>query len=198
MGTKCATFCTQTDNLSGLPARNSLTIPAKRASGGVPLSKAPLLDPSYTSRIWAVRGSIHARSLLLVQARVSWFRMARLSDEIDTSPVRIIAKFAGPRPDPAKKRAITWFDREAYSKFAHLLRGTFDFPPDYDEWNRLSEAAERYWISRGFQVIRVTVDPEGFSAWCSGRFVQPNRKTLEACINEKVFQGKPLLEDDYP
>ena len=125
--------------------------------------------------------------------------MVQASDEIDTSPVRIIAKFAGPRADPTKARAISWFDRETYSRFADLLKGAFDFPPDYEEWNKLSEAAERYWISRGFHVIRVTVDPEAFSAWCSRRFVKPNSKALETCINDKVFPGnKPRIDEDCP
>ncbi len=124
--------------------------------------------------------------------------MAQVSDEIDTSPVRIIANFAGRRADPIKKHVITWFDPETYSRMKWLLNGAFDYPPNYDQWRRLSEAAERYWISRGSHVIRVTVDYDGFLSWCSKRFVKPNSKALEACINEKVFKGQTCLGEDYP
>src|SRR4051794_35516001 len=112
--------------------------------------------------------------------------MVQVSHEIDTSPVRIFARYAGPRADPAKKRVITWFEPQTYSALSELLKGAFDYPADYDHWRKVSEAAERYWISRGFHVIRVTVDQEGFLAWCSKRFVKPNSKVLEACINEKM------------
>jgi hypothetical protein len=124
--------------------------------------------------------------------------MVQVSDEIDTSPVRIVAKYAGPRADPGKKRAISWFDPETYSRLVDVLNSPFDFPPSYEQWKKLSEATERYWISRGFHVIRVSVEPKGFLIWCSKRFVKPNSKALEVCINEKVFAGRPSLDEDCP
>jgi hypothetical protein len=75
-----------------------------------------------------------------------------------------------------------------------LLKDPVDYPPDYDDWRKLNEAAEWYWISRGARVARVSVDLEGFLAWCAKRHIKPNSKALEVCIDERLEARCCFLE----
>jgi hypothetical protein len=111
-------------------------------------------------------------------------KMLQVSDENETRPVQIVAGWIGRRSEARNRRYIPWFAPEAYSRLRAALKDPVDFPSAYDEWQKVSEAEERQWIDRGATVFRVSVAPEFFLAWCKTRFVKPNRKAVEVCIDD--------------
>jgi hypothetical protein len=120
-------------------------------------------------------------------------KMLQVSDENGTGPVRIVAGWIGRRSEASNSRCLPWFSPQAYSRLRAALKDPVDFPSDYEHWRKLSEAAERQWIDRGATVLRGSVNPEAFMAWCKKRFVKPNRKAVEFFVEEMTFGREVVL-----
>jgi hypothetical protein len=53
-------------------------------------------------------------------------------------------------------------------------------------------------VDRGATVLRVSVAPEFFLAWCKTRFVKPNRKAVEVYIDDFQTRSQVLRASGKP
>lgn len=65
---------------------------------------------------------------------------------------------------------------------AHVL------PTTYAEWLRKAEAQEAKHKAAGLHMIRITIDPDTFPAWCSKNGLQPDAKARVAFATDGVTE----------
>ena len=76
--------------------------------------------------------------------------------------------------DNVKKVAIAWYRREDYPIILDLMEDASTFPATYDGWLKRAQHVLLNAESSGSEVIRVTIDPGSFSAWCVRAEQKPN------------------------
>ena len=69
---------------------------------------------------------------------------------------------------------LAWYRREDYPKLLSIFDDADSLPPSYDEWLEKAKDIESDLIIRGHRVIRATIDPETFPAWCAAKGLKPD------------------------
>jgi hypothetical protein len=78
----------------------------------------------------------------------------------------------------AKNLALPWYNRQDWSRLQQLFVERDCMPPHYDIWKQRALRAERRYLKKGYEVVRVTVTPQDLQAWCSrsGRAIDLNAR----------------------
>ena len=115
--------------------------------------------------------------------------MIQLPDRNDTAPVSVVAGRIGRGAEACTTRCIPWLGTEAYPRVRAVLYDSSEYPREYHEWRKLSQAEEQDWTKEGVTVLRCSVNPEAFATWCKRRFVKPNRTAIQVFV-EYVLLGR--------
>ena len=60
----------------------------------------------------------------------------------------------------AKNLALPWYHRQDWSRLQQLFVERDCMPPHYDIWKQRALRAERRYLKKGYEVVRVTVTPQ--------------------------------------
>lgn len=74
-----------------------------------------------------------------------------------------------------EKRTIgmLWYSRGDYPDIRSMMADPHNLAPSYDQWLMAAENNERVAQEAGLHVVRVTITPEDFAAWCAERNLEP-------------------------
>jgi hypothetical protein len=61
---------------------------------------------------------------------------------------------------------IAWYRPKDYPAIRALMEDGYALPADYATWLRHAESVVRLELGLGSDVIKVTIDPARFAAWC--------------------------------
>jgi len=89
------------------------------------------------------------------------------------------------------KVGIAWYDEKDYTKLVTLSLGGTKFPKSFDDWLDGAEKSERALIERGYEVVRITVEPTTFSSWCVLKGIRPDATARRRYIRHGALIGRP-------
>src|SRR5438132_3731186 len=61
---------------------------------------------------------------------------------------------------------IAWYKRKDYRAIRAIMDDAHRLPVDYDTWLRQAESVVRLELALGSDIVKVTIDPGVFVAWC--------------------------------
>ena len=65
------------------------------------------------------------------------------------------------------------------------------FPEFYGEWLAGAEEDERLAKARGLEIVRITIEPGAFSAWCRLKEISPNAEARRRYVRHGALVGRP-------
>lgn len=85
--------------------------------------------------------------------------------------------------------AFVWLTEAAYPRFLEVIADRERFTDRFEDWRRIAQRRFDDFRARGFDPVKVTVDPEEMLAWCqaNGRAVDSNGRA--AFANFKLAGG---------
>ena len=82
-----------------------------------------------------------------------------------------------------------WINEEDYPAILKLFDDGDKMPPTWKEWLKIAEEMEQGLKAYGHVVMRVNIDPNTFSDWCTAHGTSPGRegrkRFLAAAVNER-------------
>ena len=61
---------------------------------------------------------------------------------------------------------LAWYERNNYPAIRGIMADAHVLPIDYDTWLRQAESVVRLELALGSDIVKVTIDPDVFTAWC--------------------------------
>jgi hypothetical protein len=83
--------------------------------------------------------------------------------------------------------AIGWYSREDYPDILAIMEDAEKFPKTYDRWLQTAETGERRLQESGNRVVRATIDPKMFVAWCNAQGLRRDANSRISFSNETAF-----------
>ncbi|MCJ2135622.1 hypothetical protein MKK69_16445 [Methylobacterium sp. J-026] len=65
-----------------------------------------------------------------------------------------------------RRVGLPWYEPEHYEALRAGLADGAKLPPHYETWRIATEQMEREVQRSGVDVVRVSIEPEAFGAWC--------------------------------
>lgn len=82
-----------------------------------------------------------------------------------------------------------WIKEEDYATLLEIFADGRKMPPTWREWLKIAEEMEQGLKAYGHVVMRVHIDPNTFSDWCTARGTTPGRegrrKFIAAAVTER-------------
>ena len=75
---------------------------------------------------------------------------------------------------PPRRIGLPWYTREDYPRIREMISDPHNLAPSYDAWLAAAENNESVGRQAGLQIIRVTVEPDAFAAWCREQGLEPD------------------------
>lgn len=79
--------------------------------------------------------------------------------------------------------AIAWYNRADYAEIRELMDDGYVLPEDYEVWRRRASAVLLIEESRGSVVIRASILPGPFAAWCEATNQLPDVRARTRHVN---------------
>lgn len=88
---------------------------------------------------------------------------------------------------PPSVRIVTavWYRREDYPLIKQIMADRDRLPVTYDLWEKQAEELESHLLGRGFDVMRVELDPQEFRSWCVLRGLRLDVDSRQTFATEK-------------
>lgn len=86
---------------------------------------------------------------------------------------------------------IAWYREADYEKLKSIFDDGNLLPSTYDQWLKMAEGGRKQFLSDGYLVVQVYIDPDTFPAWCRerGLKVDANARTqFGATESSKVWE----------
>jgi len=61
---------------------------------------------------------------------------------------------------------VAWYKRKDYPAIRRIMDDAHTLPVDYDTWLRKAALVVRLELAFGNDIVKVTLDPDIFAAWC--------------------------------
>lgn len=90
------------------------------------------------------------------------------------------------KPLPAV--GVYWIKEEDYPALLRVFDDGEKLPRSFGEWLKMAEEMERGLKAYGHPVMRVTIDPNTFPAWCAAHDTNPGREGRKRFVAEAVFE----------
>lgn len=115
------------------------------------------------------------------------------------TPAKAPVKAAKPAPKPAapakkpippkagKVAALIWYEPEHYPRVVKIMSDKGDFPPTYEAWAKPARAEEETRRAEGWEIIRVSLDPNIFASWCASRGLKRNAEARRAYVRHAAL-----------
>jgi len=85
---------------------------------------------------------------------------------------------------------LPWYSRDDYPAIRGMMTDAHNLAPSYDQWRMAAENNERVAQEAGLHVVRVTMTPDEFAAWCAARNLEPASSARSRWVQEAV-QDRP-------
>jgi hypothetical protein len=85
------------------------------------------------------------------------------------------------RPVPV---ALPWYDRRDYAALLAMFVDPENLPDNFDAWLKHAENVERQLQAAGFTVVRMSIRPKPFAAWCETRGIPLDQRARLSFANE--------------
>jgi len=72
------------------------------------------------------------------------------------------------------KAGMAWYRQKDYPSLRILFVDGDSFLESYDDWHNGAKEAERRAIAWGVEIVRITIEPAAFSAWCKLQALRPD------------------------
>ncbi|WP_298958388.1 hypothetical protein [uncultured Methylobacterium sp.] len=79
---------------------------------------------------------------------------------------------------------MAWYRAEDYARLREVVEDAARLPASFEAWRASAEQVEREVARSGVAVVRVTVEPEAFLAWCRHHDQAPNGAARSRYANE--------------
>ncbi len=76
-----------------------------------------------------------------------------------------------------------------YPRVLAIMEDSRELPSTYDEFRKMFEAGERKLKSAGHIVVRATIEPDEFLAWCREKGMKANTDARLEFANEAAYQA---------
>ena len=85
--------------------------------------------------------------------------------------------------------AFVWLTEATYPRFLEVIADRQRFTDSFEDWQRIAQRRFDDFRARGFDPVKVPVDPDEMLAWCraNGRAVDSNGRS--AFANFKLAEG---------
>ena len=90
------------------------------------------------------------------------------------------------RPPPAV--GAYWIKEEDYPDLLRIFTDGNKMPRTWKEWLKMAEEMERGLKAYGHPVMRVSIDPNTFPAWCAAHGTSPGREGRKRFVAEAVTE----------
>ena len=85
---------------------------------------------------------------------------------------------------------VAWYRKGDYARLRASFADGAHLHETYTEWSVAARATEAHLVAQGDRVVRVEIEPEEFTAWCSARNVAPDAKARMQYANEFAYLDK--------
>ena len=94
--------------------------------------------------------------------------------------------------DPVKISVIgvPWYLKGDYARLRTLFVDGARLHETYADWSAAATATEAHLVAQGHRVVRVEIEPEKFTVWCSARNVSPDAEARMRYANEFAYLDK--------
>ncbi len=90
-------------------------------------------------------------------------------------------------PKAGKVAALIWYEPEQYPRVVKIMSDKGDFPPTYEAWAKPARAEEETRRAEGWEIIRVSLDPNMFASWCASRGLKRNAEARRAYVRHAAL-----------
>ena len=86
--------------------------------------------------------------------------------------------------------SFMWLTKASYPRFLEVITDRQRFTDRYEDWERIAQRRFDDFRARGFDPVKIVVDPDEMLAWCraNGRAVDSNGRS--AFANFKLAQAR--------
>ena len=84
---------------------------------------------------------------------------------------------------------IGWYSRKDYPRILEIMEDAHVLPPTYELWSKKAEGLERGAAALGAIVVRASIEPEEFVAWCASHGMKPDAKGRNAFGSDFVCRN---------
>lgn len=85
---------------------------------------------------------------------------------------------------------VPWYGKGDYARLRASFADGARLHETYAEWSVAARATEAHLVAQGHRVVRVEIEPEDFTAWCSARSVAPDAEARLRYANEFAYLDK--------
>ena len=81
---------------------------------------------------------------------------------------------------------IAWYRPERYDRIREVMADGISFPKTHASWRQKAGRMERELRRQGLEPVRVDIDPDAFSRWCSEQAVAPDSEARDRFVRAAV------------
>lgn len=89
---------------------------------------------------------------------------------------------------PVRAAGIPWYRREDYARILAVMEDAHLLPDTWEDWFKQAKQVRDNLRRQGVIVEQVTLDPDGFAAWCRGRGLHINAQARMVFANEEAHR----------
>lgn len=85
---------------------------------------------------------------------------------------------------------VVWYRRIAYPELKALFDDGYLLPPAFEDWQTLAERGCASLTRRGYDTIRVYIEPDTFPKWCRVNHMRPDGLARSAFADLMAIQAQ--------